>query len=166
MLTRGADYAARVMIHLASLPAGARVQLTKLAEATDVPQSFMSKVLQGLVRARLVVSRPGVNGGFELAVPAGEVTLLDVLEAIDGPVRLNVCVSEGCDRDPWCAAHLVWLEAQEAMSGVLKAATIAKLAQQSMALRSSLSAGAFAVPAEGSVAGRRALAGKGRDRRV
>ena len=140
MLTRGADYATRVMIHLAGLPAGSRVQLAKLAEATDVPQSFMSKVLQGLVRARLILSQPGVNGGFELARPAVEITMLDVLESIDGPLQLNTCVAspDRCDRDPWCAAHLVWVEAQQAMIGVLKSATIAKLAERSAALRSAL----------------------------
>jgi Rrf2 family protein len=131
MLTRAADYAARVMIHLASLPSGTRVQRTILAELTDVPDSFLSKVLQGLVRARLVASRPGVNGGFELVADPENVTLLEVVEAIDGQIALNVCTSDRCDRQPGCAAHLVWVEAQEAVVRVLKSASLAKLAKQS-----------------------------------
>lgn len=132
MLTRAADYAVRVMIHLASLPAGTRVQRTSLAEYTAVPESFMSKVLQGLVRARMVSSKPGHNGGFELAAPAQQVTLLDVIEAIDGPVALNLCVgaAPGCDRHPGCPAHPVWVEAQQALARVLRSATIAALAAQ------------------------------------
>ena len=144
MLTRAADYAVRVMVHLAALPAGTRLQRTALAEAGDVPESFMSKVLQGLVRARLVASRPGVNGGFELTSSPEKVTLLDVVEAIDGPIELNVCVaaSQGCGRQSWCAAHLVWMEAQQAMTGVLKSATIVRLAQQSTQRKAALAASA------------------------
>ncbi len=133
MLTRAADYAARVMIHLATLPPGTRVQRTVLAEATAVPDSFLSKVLQGLVRARLIASRPGVNGGFELTSVPEKITLLDVVEAIDGPIALNICVSnQDCERRPGCAAHPVWLEAQQAVVGVLKSATLAKLAERAM----------------------------------
>ncbi len=132
MLTRAADYATRVMIHMASLPPGTRLQRSTLAEATDVPDSFMSKVLQGLVRARLIASRAGVNGGFELAASPEQITMLDVLTAIDGPLQLNVCVATpgACGRQAWCGAHLVWLEAQEAMTKILGNATIAELARQ------------------------------------
>ncbi len=143
MLTRAADYATRVMIHLASLPPGTRLQRTTLAEATDVPDSFMSKVLQSLVRARLVASRAGVNGGFELAMDPQQITLLDVLEAIDGPLQLNVCVATpgGCGRQVWCAAHLVWAEAQESLTRILRGASIAQLARQSVARRAAAGGG-------------------------
>jgi len=130
MLTRAADYAVRVMVHLAALPLGTRVQRTTLAESTEVPESFMSKVLQGLVRARMISSKPGHHGGFELAAVPQEVTLLDVVEAIDGPLAVNICVgtTHGCDRHEGCPALHVWVEAQEAFSGVLRSATIASLA--------------------------------------
>lgn len=134
-LTRAADYAVRVMIHLASLPPGTRVQRNDLAEATAVPESFMSKVLQALVRARFVSSRRGVDGGFELMVPAEQVSLLNVVEAIEGPIQLNFCLGSGenCERQKTCAAHFVWAEAQAAMVAVLKKATIANLAKQTRA---------------------------------
>jgi Rrf2 family protein len=138
MLTRAADYAVRVMVQLALLPAGTRVQRSALAETTGVPDSFLSKVLQGLVRARLVVSHPGVNGGFELARAAQKISLLEVVEAIDGPMALNVCLSseQACDRQSWCAAHLTWREAQGALAKVLKAATIDRIARDSARRRS------------------------------
>jgi Rrf2 family protein len=137
MLTRAADYGARVMIHLATLAPGARIRLAALAEAAEVPPAFLSKVLQALVRARLVASSAGVKGGFELVVSADKVSLLDVLEAIDGPLQLNACVAtpSGCDRQTWCAAHLVWAEAQLAMTKILRSATLAKLAKRSLAQR-------------------------------
>jgi Rrf2 family iron-sulfur cluster assembly transcriptional regulator len=147
MLTRAADYAVRVMVHLATLPAGTRVQRTTLAEFTDVPESFISKVLQGLVRARMISSKPGHNGGFELASPPESITLLDVVEAIDGPVALNLCVgaAPGCERHLGCAAHPVWMEAQQAVTRVLRSATIARLAAQASAPGSPPSAAGVAL---------------------
>ena len=68
-LTRAADYAVRVMIHLAKLPDGTRVNRDGLAEAADVPTHFLSKVLQILVRARLIAAHRGTSGGFSLAIP-------------------------------------------------------------------------------------------------
>jgi Rrf2 family protein len=131
-LTRAADYAVRVMVHLAGLPPGSRVQRSTLAEATGVPESFMSKVLQGLVRARLISSRRGVEGGFELAVVPEETSLLAVVEAVQGPIQLNHCLGAGesCERQAGCAVHEVWAEAQSTMREVLGASSLAELARQ------------------------------------
>ncbi len=119
------------MIHLAGLPPATRVQRAALAEATSVPESFMSKVLQALVRARLITSRRGVEGGFELTCLPEEVSLLDVVEAIEGPIQLNFCLMPGepCERHTSCPAHCVWAEAQGAMTAVLKRASLAGLAE-------------------------------------
>ena len=132
-ITRAADYAVRVMVHLAALPWAVSVRGPALARATDVPQSFLSKVLQQLVQAGLIYSQRGAGGGFRLAVSAGKVSLLDVVEAIEGPTRLNACLEPGpsCTRKSWCAAHGVWLEAQTALERVLRGVSIAKLASQS-----------------------------------
>ena len=131
MLTRAADYGVRVMIHMATLPAGTRVQRSVLAEATEVPDSFMSKVLQALVRARMITSQRGVDGGFQLILSPSSISLLDVVQAIEGPLQLNACVGDGkgCKRSISCAAHLVWKEAQDATVKVLKSANIADLAR-------------------------------------
>jgi Rrf2 family protein len=132
-LTRAADYAVRVMVHLASLPAGVRVSHADLAVATAAPESFLSKVLQVLARTKLIVSRRGAEGGFELVAPPETTTLLDVVEAVEGPLQLNKCLEAGvgCERQGWCAAHDVWAEAQEALKKVLGAASIAQLAAKS-----------------------------------
>jgi Rrf2 family protein len=140
-LTRAADYAVRVMIHLAGLPSGSRVQRAALAQATDVPESFMSKVLQSLVRARLIASRRGVDGGFELISSPETTSLLNVVEAIEGPIQLNFCLQPGdsCERHTWCPAHSVWAEAQAAMTAVLKRVSVAELAQRSRSNLSNIS---------------------------
>ena len=133
-LTRAADYAVRVMIHMAGLPPGSRLPLGTLAAAVAVPDSFLSKVLQTLTRAGLLISRRGTDGGFELAPGTTEVTLLDVVQAVDGPVQLNVCLRNdgACERMGSCTAHPVWQRAQTAMLAVLGAAKIGDLANPSL----------------------------------
>jgi Rrf2 family protein len=130
-LTRAADYAVRVMIHLAGLPPGTRTSRGELASAAECPEQFLSKVLQNLTRAGLVVSHRGNTGGFELPEARREASLLEVVEAIAGPMRLNVCLGpdQACSRQSRCPAHRVWAEAQSAMTAVLRAHTIGSLAR-------------------------------------
>ena len=131
-ITRAADYAVRVMVHLASLPPGSRVQKSALVELSEAPESFLSKVLQRMVANRLISSRRGGGGGFELAVPPERVSVLTVVEAIDGPIHLNLCVpgASGCDRSLACAVHPVWVEARAALVKVLGGASMARLARK------------------------------------
>jgi len=98
-LVKANDYAVRAMIYLACLPEGARAMRNEIAEAQKIPSSFMAKILRGLVRARILTSARGVNGGFALARPAAEITVLDIIEAIEGPLSIAACVPDprGCD---------------------------------------------------------------------
>jgi Rrf2 family protein len=125
-LTRAADYAVRVMIHLAKTPRGVRVSLPVLAGATGAPDSFLSKVLQSLTRVRLVTSHRGPSGGFQVSAQGRQASMREVIEAIDGPMNLNVCLgsNQECPRRLWCPAHPVWVKAQEALLEVLNGARI------------------------------------------
>ena len=129
-ITRASDYAVRVMILLAGLPPGSTVRQSAISHATDVSEHFLAKVLHRLVHSGLVRSQRGSGGGFKLAVPPSSVSLLDVVQAIEGPLRLNQCLQEGpaCNRKSWCPAHQVWAEAQAALVNVLGAASMATLA--------------------------------------
>jgi len=131
-LTRAADYAIRVMIHMAGLPPGTRASRSELAEAVECPEQFLSKVLQSLTRGGLVASHRGNTGGFELPGEHRAATVLEVVEAIEGHRRLNVChASEhACAREAWCPAHDVWVEAQASLVAVLQKATINELADR------------------------------------
>lgn len=131
-ITRAADYAVRVMVHLSSLPPGSRLQRRALVKLSEAPESFLGKVLQRLVWSGLITSRRGGGGGFELAVPPERISVLTVVEAIDGPIHLNLCVpgASGCDRSLACAVHPVWLEAQSALVKVLDGASMAALAKR------------------------------------
>lgn len=130
-LTRAADYAVRVMLHLAALSPGTRASRTALAAAAGAPTAFVSKVLQRLARAQLIVAHRGREGGFELALPSDQISLLDIVTALEGPLCLNVCLRPSprplCDRQPWCSAHLIWAQVQAEMVKLLDGATLDKL---------------------------------------
>jgi Rrf2 family protein len=139
-LTRAADYAVRVMIHLAGLPPETRASRTELAVAAECPEQFLSKVLQSLTRAGLVLSHRGNTGGFELPNIHRTATLLEVVEAIEGPIRLNICLASdrSCARQGWCPAHDVWVNAQQAVADTLRGASINTLAQRAAERKKSL----------------------------
>ncbi len=128
-LTSAADYAVRAMIHLACLPEGDFVLRTDIAEAQGIPTSFMAKILRSLVRAGLLRSSRGVNGGFALARPAAEIHMLDIVEAIEGPLALTDCTPDGggCTWFHECPASLVWCRLQSAMKDILRGVTLEQL---------------------------------------
>src|SRR5450631_4452380 len=91
-LTRSSDYAVRAMIHLATLGEGERVLLPPLAKSIEVPPSFLSKVLQALSRARLIASKRGPSGGFSILPRGLQASIREVIEAVEGPIQLNLCL--------------------------------------------------------------------------
>ena len=120
---------------MAGLPPGTRASRVELAEAVECPEQFLSKVLQSLTRGGLVASHRGNTGGFELPDTHRAATLLEVVEALEGRIRLNVClISEhSCPRQSWCPAHDVWADAQASLVAVLRKATISELAERAAA---------------------------------
>lgn len=128
-LTSAADYAIRAMIHLACLPEGTVALRGDVAQAHGIPGSFMAKILRQLVRAGLLTSTRGVHGGFALARPASEINLLQVVEAIEGPLALADCMPDGkgCAWSDACPANLVWEEVQAGMADSLRRATLEAL---------------------------------------
>jgi Rrf2 family protein len=90
MFSRTAEYALRTIVWLAT-QGGVPRTTSQIAEATRVPSGYLAKVLRILGRARLVGSRRGINGGFTLAIPAGELSPLDVVNAIDPIKRITRC---------------------------------------------------------------------------
>ncbi len=128
-LVRADDYAVRAMIHLACLPEGSTALRDEIAEAQRIPGSFMAKILRRLVRARLLHSSRGVKGGFGLAKPAAEISMLDILEAIEGPLSLARCVPDprGCEWSSECPAAAVWSRVQIAVKDILKNADLETL---------------------------------------
>ena len=128
-LVKADDYAVRAMIHLACMPEGTMAMRSEIAEAQKIPPSFMAKILRNLVRARLLTSSRGVKGGFALARPPAEISLLDIIEAIEGPMGIAACVPDprGCEWSCDCPAAPVWGRLQESAKDILGHATLEAL---------------------------------------
>lgn len=132
-ITRTTDYGIRVLTHLAMLPPGTRLTAAELAAESRASVPFVAKILQRLVAGRLVVSRRGFEGGFELSRDPRTVSVLDIVTALDGPLRLNECLpgGGGCESLLGCAARDVWMRAQAALARVLETETLERLAAAS-----------------------------------
>ncbi len=96
----------------------------------DIPRTYLTQILADLVAEGLLDARAGPAGGYTLARPADQITLLDVVEASDGPVTLDRCVLEGgpCDWVDTCPVHDTWVRAQTAFTDQLAGTTLAELA--------------------------------------
>jgi len=117
------------MLHVGSVPEGGASLKDEIAEAQQIPPSFMAKILRQLVKAGLLRSARGVNGGFRLARAAAEINLLDIIEGIEGPIHLTECAPdpENCTLSHDCPVSTVWVEVQLRMTGLLRETTLEAL---------------------------------------
>jgi len=131
-ISRKIDYGLRAMVYLAAIPEGTVVPFREIARQMDVPEDFLAKILKTLVDQGLVRSTRGPHGGYKLALPSTEISFLDVIEAVEGPVALNVCLDgdDACGRAPHCTMVAVWREGQDRMLDVYRQAKLATLAPQ------------------------------------
>jgi Rrf2 family protein len=128
-ISRKIDYGLRAMIYLASISPDAIVPFREIARQMLVPEDFLAKILKTLVDEGLVRSTRGPHGGYALAKPAADISFLEVIEAVEGPIALNVCLDEdGCGKASACTMAGVWREGQERMLEVYRAAKLASLA--------------------------------------
>jgi Rrf2 family transcriptional regulator, iron-sulfur cluster assembly transcription factor len=106
-LTRGADYGMRGMIYLAQLPPGEVALVKDVANEQNVPESYLAKIFQDLSRSGLMVSHRGAKGGFSLARDPADISLRQIIEAIEGPIFLLPCLDprQRCDQMQICAVH-------------------------------------------------------------
>lgn len=121
-ITRQADYALRAMVFLSRMPDGERAATKLIAEKQKIPPSFLAKIVSALSTRGLIDTLRGAHGGVALARPASEISLLEVIEAIDGPIALNECtVAPGnCDKADDCPLHDIWQETQDALVAKLR----------------------------------------------
>lgn len=133
-ITRQADYAVRAVLHLART-GEQRTATSAIAEEQRIPPSFLAKIISQLSIAGLLHTSRGARGGVTLARPPQEVTLLEVIEAIDGPIQLNECVGDtsACAFDENCPLRPVWCEAQEDLVKRLKGTNFADMAAKGQA---------------------------------
>lgn len=113
-ITRQADYAVRAVLYLAELGPGARAATAQIAEDQRIPVTFLAKIISQLAAAGILRATRGAKGGVTLARPPHEINLLEIVEAIDGPVMLNHCTTDpsACPLGDDCSVREVWCEAQ------------------------------------------------------
>lgn len=132
-ITRQADYAVRAVLYLARLGTTERAATSTVAEEQRIPPSFLAKIISQLSIAGLLHTSRGARGGVTLARDAKDITLLEVIEAIDGPIQLNECVGEDaeCTFDGECPLRSVWCDAQEMLVKRLKGTNFHQLLERS-----------------------------------
>src|SRR5512135_1843595 len=111
-ITQQADYAVRAVLELALQPSGARLSCETISQRHAIPLAFLTKICARLATEGILRSQRGVNGGVQLARPAEEISLLQVVEAIDGPITFNRCNRKPseCARARTCIVHPIWAE--------------------------------------------------------
>ncbi|MEL7638877.1 MAG: Rrf2 family transcriptional regulator [Solidesulfovibrio sp.] len=131
-LTRAGEYAIRCLLYLSQHRDRPTISRKEIAEAMDIPAQFLGKVAQQLARAGLIAIRQGAYGGYELVAAPEEITLLAVVEAIDGEIFLNDCIHrpDSCDRQGYCSVHLVWEKARRQLRDTLAGTTLARLVEE------------------------------------
>ncbi len=132
-ITNAEDYALRTMLYLASQPAGRVCAIEAIAREQDIPVPFLRKLVKPLQRAGLLVSRRGAEGGVALARAAASISFRDVLEALDGPIVLQRCVSEAdvadcCGILERCRMRGVWRRIQDQLLESLGAVSVGEVA--------------------------------------
>jgi Rrf2 family protein len=129
-LTKRGDYAVRAMLALTRGAGNGLLSARRISDAMDIPVRFLPQVLADLQRAGLIEAAPGRAGGYRLARDPGAVSLLEVIEAVEGESRRQACVLRGapCGQDGFCDVHGVFFEGQEALLRTFAGASLADLA--------------------------------------
>ena len=131
-ITRQADYAIRAVLYISKLGASQRAATSQIAQEQHIPPSFLAKIISQLSIAGLLQTSRGARGGVTLARTPEDITLLDVVEAIDGPIALNECVNdqEACSFGDECPLRPIWCDAQDDLVKRLKSTNFAQFAAE------------------------------------
>jgi Rrf2 family protein len=128
-VSRKVDYALRAVIYLSLQKGDRSVPAKEIASRRRIPRKFLEKIIQDLMRADIVKSQRGAHGGYTLTRMPEQVTFRDVIEAVEGPISLNLCVSErqDCSVLSTCNMQRVWQEGQRRMLEYFADTTLADL---------------------------------------
>lgn len=131
------DAAIRLLLYLALAGTGKRISGREIRQAQKIPQTVLVRAVRPLVRKGFVLTARGVSGGFVLAKPPESINLLEIVEAVQGPLFLNKCLSGpgACERDLYCPVHPVWQDVREKAEKALACWSLADLARSAKARR-------------------------------
>lgn len=128
-ITRQADYALRAMVYLSKLDPNEKAATSLIADEQKIPPSFLAKIISQLSIAGLIHTSRGARGGVSLARSPENISILEVVEAIDGPLSLNECTHgiDGCPFGEDCPLRPIWCEAQVELVDRLRKTSFAAL---------------------------------------
>jgi Rrf2 family protein len=135
-VSRRVDYALRATIHLARQAPGRAASVAEISAAEAVPKKFLEKIIQDLIHAGVVLSQRGAHGGYRLARDPGTISFREVMEAVEGPIALNVCVGDrnACSVSGTCGMHHVWAEGQRRLIELFAATKLSDLIAPSVTI--------------------------------
>jgi len=123
-ITRQADYAIRAILYLAQLGPDEKASTSQIAKEKDIPLSFLAKIIAQLSVAGLLQTMRGARGGVTLARSAKDINLLEVVEAIDGPIQINECVNDSYEcSQHGCPMRGIWQDTQADLVNRLRNST-------------------------------------------
>ena len=128
-ITNQADYALRAMLYLARPGFGNQAPSHVIAEEMNMSRMFLSRINTQLVNARLLTTRRGARGGVALTRPPSEISVYDILTAVDGPIRLVECLEDPkyCTFIETCPLHKFWIRTEQVLTDQLKNTTLQDL---------------------------------------
>ncbi len=128
-ITRACDYAVRALLYMSAKPRGTVFMRSELSKLSDVPDSFLGKILQNLAKADILVSERGKKGGFRLEKDPADISMYDVILAVEGEFKITDCLADVfyCKRTDFCKVHIVWNDIQETLISKLQSTKISDL---------------------------------------
>jgi len=132
LFSRQCEYALQAVMYLALKPEGERTSIKELTRKINIPYHFLAKILQDLTYKGLLISQKGPTGGFALAKPAKDITLFQIVEAIDGTDVTSKCVlgfPECSGKNP-CAVHEKWTGLRDEIHVMLVGKNITQMARE------------------------------------
>ncbi len=133
-ISRAGEYGVLGLIRLVQQPAGQPVMIDAVSREESIPKSFLAKIFQDLAKAGILRSQRGAGGGFTLARPPESISVLEIIEAIDGKIALQRCLGDvpDCERIEVCALCSLFEQAQDRLKEVFQQTTLAALARRQL----------------------------------
>jgi Rrf2 family protein len=138
-LSKKGEYAVRALIEIgfeAKLRPGSLIQISTVAQRTNIPEKFLEQILLALRNGGILKSKRGVEGGYSLAKPADEVTLGEVIRLLDGPLAPIPCVSStayepcSCPDEASCGLHIAMQQVRDAIANILDNYKLSRVIQE------------------------------------
>ncbi|GAB4421981.1 MAG: Rrf2 family transcriptional regulator [Anaerolineae bacterium] len=128
-ISRQTEYGVLALLDLASFPPGSRLQTSDVAQRQAIPESYLIKIVNRLAQVELLQTYRGTEGGIALARPAEKISMLEIVQALEGKVNLNICSQEPahCKFSAQCQAHSIWFGLQNVFDQYLESIKLSDL---------------------------------------